>query len=187
MRHHFLFASITATVGILSAVSVHAEGLAPSRSHFYYNTPAGGVGSAGIIRHYWRVPVVHPDAQVDSRLDRKLLHAATIAQERSNARSRARCWQYVKEALLKSGAVSSYPKTNYGCQAGDELVRNYGFKKLPIRDPFAAPLGSVLVFSGGNRGAGHVELRTRNGFVSDYHTKNRCRYPLVGVYGKFSS
>lgn len=124
---------------------------------------------------------------MDSRLNPRLRRAATIAQERANARSRARCWRYVKEALLASGAINSYPKSNYACQAGDELVRDYGFKKLPIRDPFAAPLGSVLVFGHGSNGAGHVELRTKGGFVSDYYTKNRCRYPLLAVYGKFSS
>ena len=43
-----------------------------------------------------------------------------------------------------SGIISSYPKTAYAKQAGDELVRDYGFKKLPIRDPYKAPIGAVL-------------------------------------------
>ena len=131
------------------------------------------------------MPVVHPDATVDSRLDPRLQKAATIAQERANASSRSRCWQYVKTALVESGVIQSYPKSNYATQAGDELVQNYGFRKLPIHDQFAAPIGSVLVFGHGT--AGHVVIRTRSGFVSDYWTKNRCKYPLVAVYGKFSS
>ena len=155
------------------------------RSRFYYSNFDGSVGSARIIRHYWNVPVVHPDAQVDSRLDPRLRRAATIAQERANARSKSRCWRYVKEALVASGVINSYPKTNYASQAGEELVRNYGFKRLPVRDQFAAPIGSVLVFGHGT--AGHVVIRTKTGFVSDYWTKNRCKYPLVAVYGKFSS
>lgn len=158
--------------------------MAKSRTRFYYNNFDGSVGSARIIRRYW-VPVVHPDAQVDERLDPRLRKAASIAQERANARSKSRCWQYVKTALVESGVIGSYPKTNYATQAGDELVRNYGFKRLPIRDQFAAPIGSVLVFGHGTQG--HVVIRTRNGFVSDYWTKNRCKYPLVAVYGKFSS
>ena len=137
------------------------------------------------MRHYWGVPIVHPDARVDSRLDPRLRRAATIAQERANARSKSRCWRYVKEALVASGVINSYPKTNYASEAGDELVRNYGFKRLPVRDQFAAPLGSVLVFGHGS--TGHVVIRTKTGFVSDYWTKNRCKYPLVAVYGKFSS
>jgi hypothetical protein len=168
----------------LSTIEVRSEGLGSSRDKFYYQTNSGSTGSAHIIRHYWRrVPVVHPDARVDSRLDPRLRRAATIAQERANARSKARCWRYVKEALLASGVIDSYPKTNYASQAGEELVRNYGFKRLPVHDQFAAPIGSVLVF--GQGGAGHVVIRTKTGFVSDYWTKNRCKYPLVAVYGKF--
>ncbi|MDP9003420.1 MAG: hypothetical protein M3N12_01365 [Verrucomicrobiota bacterium] len=171
----------------LSTMEVRSEGLAPSRSRFYYNTPTGTMGSARIIRHYWHVSVVHPDAQVDSRLDPRLRRAATIAQERANARSKARCWRYVKEALLASGVINHYPKTNYASQAGDELVRDFGFKRLSVRDQFAAPIGSVLVFGQGSDGAGHVVIRTKTGFASDYWTKNRCKYPLIAVYGKFSS
>ena len=166
-------------------MEVQSAGLAPSRSRFYYNDFDGSVGSARIMRHYWHMPIGHADATVDSRLDPRLRRAATIAQERANARSRSRCWQYVKTALVESGVINSYPKTNYASQAGEELVRSYGFKRLPIRDQFAAPVGSVLVF--GHGAAGHVVIRTKSGFVSDYWTKNRCKYPLVAVYGKFSS
>jgi hypothetical protein len=142
----------------LSAIEARSEGLAASRSRFYYQTPQGFTGSARIIHHYWSMPIVHPDASVDSRLDPRLRRAATI---------------------------NSYPKTNYASEAGEELVRSYGFKRLPVHDQFAAPLGSVLVFGHGS--AGHVVIRTKTGFVSDYWTKNRCKYPLVAVYGKFSS
>ena len=90
-----------------------------------------------------------------------------------------------EEALLKSGAVSSYPKTAYAYQAGAELTRDYGFKRLSVRDPYKAPLGAVLVY--GNKARGHVEIRTKDGFVSDYHSKNRCFYPLLAVYAKYSS
>ena len=91
----------------------------------------------------------------------------------------------MKTALVESGVINSYPKTNYATQAGDELVRSYGSKLLPMRDQFAAPIGAVLVFGHGTQG--HVVIRTKTGFVSDYWTKNRCKYPLVAVYGKFSS
>jgi hypothetical protein len=137
------------------------------------------------MRHYWRIPVVHPDATVDSRLDPRLRKAASIAQERANARSKARCWRAVKEALVDSGVIKSYPKTNYASQAGEELVRDFGFTRLSVRDQFAAPIGSVLVFGHGTEG--HVVIRTKSGFASDYWTRNRCKYPLIAVYGKFSS
>ena len=181
----FVLSAFLCSIGLtLSTIDVRAEGLATSKNKFYYQTNSGSTGSARIIRHYWRrVPVVHPDACIDSRLDPRLRRAATIAQERANARSKARCWRYVKEALLAAGVIDSYPKTNYASQAGEELVRDYGFKRLPVHDQFAAPIGSVLVF--GHGGAGHVVIRTKTGFVSDYWTKNRCKYPLVAVYGKF--
>jgi hypothetical protein len=166
-------------------MNVRSEGLANSRSRFYYSNFDGTIGSARIMRHYWNLPVVHPEATVDSRLDPRLSKAASIAQERANARSRSRCWQYVKTALVESGVIDSYPKTSYASQAGDELVRSYGFQRLPVHDQFAAPVGSVLVF--GHGAEGHVSIRTKTGFVSDYWTSNRCKYPLVAVYGKFSS
>jgi hypothetical protein len=160
---------------------LRADGLAKSKSHFFYKEGSGRFGSVRIIRHYWR-QTVHPNAKIDPRIDPRLRRAASIAQERANARSRARCWQYVKRALVSAGAVSSYPKTAYAYEAGRELTRDYGFKKLSVRDPYAAPLGAVLVYGG----RGHVEIRTKTGFVSDYHSKNRCFYPLLAVYGKYS-
>ena len=181
-----LFLVFLTTCALISTtVDVQSAGLGASRDRFYYSNFDGSVGSARIMRRSWRIPVVHPDATVDSRLDPRLRRAASIAQDRAHARSKAKCWRAVKEALVASGVISSYPKTNYASQAGDELVRNYGFKKLPVRDQFKAPIGSVLVFGKGT--TGHVVIRTKTGFASDYWTRNRCKYPLVAVYGKFSS
>lgn len=183
--HRICFLVFLSVAAFLSTtINARSEGLATSPTRFYYSNFDGSIGSARIIHHYW-VPAVHPDAQVDSRLDPRLCKAATIAQERANARSKSRCWQYVKTALMESGVINSYPKSNYATQAGEELVRDYGFQKLPIHDQFAAPIGAVLVFGHGTEG--HVVIRTKTGFVSDYWTKNRCKYPLVAVYGKYSS
>ncbi|MGH8102577.1 MAG: hypothetical protein ACREIW_14880 [Chthoniobacterales bacterium] len=168
------------------ALRIGAAAPAESESHFVYQEGAGNVTSVPIVRRYWLSRIVHPFAHVDSRLDPRLMRAATIAEERANARSRLRCWHYVKEALLAAGAVNSYPKTAYAIEAGQELTRNYGFRRLPVHDPYAAPVGAVLIY-GTREGGGHVEIRTRDGFVSDYHSKDRCAYPLVAVYAKFSS
>lgn len=170
---------------VVSATQVRAAGAGSSESRFYYKETSGKIGSARIVRHYWKVPIVHPFAKVDPRIDPKLRRAATIAEERANAKSKARCWHYVKDALVAAGVINSYPKTAYAAEAGQELERDYGFKKLSVRDPYKAPLGAVLVY--GDRGRGHVEIRTKDGFASDYHSKNRCFYPLLAVYGKFSS
>jgi len=112
-----------------------------------------------------------------------LAKAATIAQERANAHSKSRCWRYVKEALLAAGAVDSYPQTALAKQAGDELVENFGFQKLPVTDPYKAPVGAVLVY-GSKRAAGHVEIRTKTGFVSDFTTPTPSKRKLIGVYTK---
>src|ERR1700724_1263029 len=127
--------------------------------------------------------MVQPCGKMHHSVDPKLMRAATIAQERAHAHSREQCWHYVKEALVASGAVSSYPQTVNAKDAGKELVNNYGFKKLPVRDPYKAPVGSVLVYNN-KKGAGHVEIRTKNGFASDFRSKIPSPRPLIGVYTK---
>jgi len=102
---------------------------------------------------------------------------------RKHARSTAHCWHAVKEALVAAGAIKSRPKTADAHEAGAELVRRFGFKRLPVRDPYTAPVGAVLVYSHG-RNPGHVEIRTKNGFVSDYFSKVHSGYRLTGVYGR---
>jgi hypothetical protein len=127
-----------------------------------------------------------PRAKHDSRIDPRLLKAARIAEANAFTHSTMRCWRFVKVALLQAGAVCAYPTTNYACQAGAELTSRYGFVRLSIHDPYRAPVGSVLVYSGGG-GAGHVEIRTEHGFASDYRSPWRCRYRLIGVYAKLSA
>lgn len=153
------------------------------RSKFVYKDPHGLTRSAPIVTRYFPKKIQHPLAKIDRNINPKLMHAATIAAERAHAHSRSMCWHYVKEALLASGAVSSYPKTVYAKDAGRELVDSYGFKKLSVRDPFKAPIGAVLVY-GANKSAGHVEIRTRDGFVSDFKSRIPSPRRLVGVYAK---
>ena len=152
-------------------------------------TPARSVETSGFryrdARGKWvTAPVLtHPLGKIDRRLNATLVSAASIAQDRAHAHSKSRCWRYVKTALMASGAITSYPKTAYAKQAGEELVRVYGFKKLPIADPYAAPIGAVLVYGGG-RAAGHVEIRTKTGFVSDFQSPTPSKRRLIGVYAK---
>jgi hypothetical protein len=167
---------------VLSASAAKTDDL-NFKPQFVYKDRNGKTVSAPIVDEYQKKKIVYPAAKVDPRINPKLMRAATIADERAHAHSNSRCWHYVKEALVASGVVEGRPKTALAKQAGDELVRDYGFKKLPIRDPFAAPLGSVLVYNA--RGAaGHVEIRTKNGFVSDFRSKTPSKRPLIGVYAK---
>ena len=116
------------------------------------------------------------------RYDKRLLHAAQIAADRARSRSKGVCWRYVKDAMVSAGLVDSRPNTVYAKQAANELTTEYGFRKIKCKDPFKAPIGSVLIYGG--RGAGHIEFRTKQGFVSDFATKNPSRRPLIGVFVK---
>jgi len=152
-------------------------------SRFNFKSPDGKRQSVPVISQYYPKRIVYPYAKVDRRIDSRLVQAATVAQERAHAHSRSRCWHYVKDALLASGVIDSRPKTELARDAASELVNNYGFKRLSISDPFSAPVGSVLVY-GTARSVGHVELRTKDGFVSDFRSPTPSRRPLMGVYAK---
>jgi len=152
-------------------------------AHYNFKTPDGREESVPVITHYYPNQIVHPLGTADRHLDPKLTRAATIAQERAHAHSRSMCWHYVKEALLASGVIDSRPKSEFARDAAQDLVSNYGFKKLAVRDPFAAPIGSVLVY-GTTRSVGHVEIRTKDGFVSDFRSPTPSHRPLIGVYAK---
>ena len=152
-------------------------------SRFSFKTPGGKKESVPVITQYYPNQIVYPYGKIDRHIDGRLMQAATIAQERAHAHSRSRCWHYVKDALLASGVIDSRPKTELARDAAQELVSTYGFKRLSVSDPFSAPVGSVLVY-GTARSVGHVELRTRDGFVSDFRSKTPSRRPLLGVYAK---
>ena len=152
-------------------------------SRFSFRSPLGKKESVPVITDYYPNRIVYPLAKVDRRIDNRLVQAATLAQERAHAHSRSRCWHYVKDALLASGVIDSRPKTDLARDAASELVNNYGFKRLSVTDPFSAPVGSVLVY-GTARSVGHVEIRTKDGFVSDFRSPTPSRRPLMGVYAK---
>src|SRR5213082_2878981 len=150
---------------------------------FAYTDSSGKKQSVDVVDKYYPKKIVHPFAKLDAKIDRKMRRAATIAEERAHAHSLSKCWHFVKEALVAAGAVKSRPQTTLAKQAGQELVKNYGFKKLPVSNPYEAPVGSVLVYDA-KRAAGHVEIRTETGFVSDFRSKTPSHRPLIGVFAK---
>jgi len=158
----------------------------PASAQSFYGSFGSGSFSSFPSESYYTYTPRPPRARHDRRMDPHLLKAARIAEANAFPYSTARCWHYVKQALVQSGAVGGYPTTDYACQAGDELSSRYGFVRLAIHDPYSAPVGSVLVYKGGGSGAGHVEFRTEHGFASDYRSPWRCRYRLIGVYAKFA-
>jgi len=132
-------------------------------------------------------PYYATEAPLDKRVSSDLRLAAAYCQLHAlTAGQQKLCWKRVKEALVQSGAVSSYPETPYAYQAGDELVTRYGFRKVNISNPYEAPIGSILVYkdNGEVGGRGHAEMRTLHGFVSDYFSRDYCKFRLTGVYIK---
>src|SRR5437588_4296960 len=168
---------------LLFATAANGQLVESAKSRFIFKDADGKTDSAEVVTKYIPKKIAHPLAKADGSVDPKLRRAATIAEDRAHAHSRTQCWHYVKEALVASGAVSSYPKSVYAKEAGRELVNNYGFKTLSVRDPYKAPVGSVLVYNAKN-GAGHVEIRTKGGFASDFRSKIPSPRPLIGVYTK---
>ena len=168
---------------ILLAASVAHGQMIASAKKFTFRDADGKTDSAEIVTKYAPKKIVRPFAKLDSSVSTKLMRAASIAEERAHAHSREQCWHYVKEALVASGAVSSYPKTVNAKDAAKELVSSYGFKKLSVRDPYKAPVGSVLVYNN-KKGAGHVEIRTKSGFASDFRSKIPSPRPLIGIFTK---
>ena len=115
--------------------------------------------------------------------DPRMIHAAEIARQRAQPRMTWYCWKYVKDALLASGLVSSRPTSPWAKEAGTELCAKYGFVQLTkLHDPLKAPVGAVVVYGGPD--AGHVELRTKDGFVSDFVSPTPYPRPLVGIFVK---
>ena len=128
----------------------------------------------------------HSPAPVDKRIDKRMVLAAFIARLKSpHEWTTRKCWHAVKSAMVEAGAISSMPSSIYARDAGTELVGKYGFVRLNIHDPYLAPAGSVLVYGNKQKEQCHVELRTTDGFASDYSSEWRCKYQLTGVYAKF--
>ncbi len=170
-------------LALLAATAVRGEMMTSEKGHFVFRDSQGKEQSVPVVSNYYSKKLQYPAGKVQRGIDPSLMRAATIAEERAHAHSHSRCWQFVKEALLAAGAVNSYPKTAYAKEAGNELVSSYGFKKLAVRDPYQAPVGSVIVY-GASAAAGHVEIRTKDGFVSDFRSKIPSPRPLLGVYAK---
>ena len=153
-----------------------ALGFSAPNPKFNYTDASGKKQSVDVVDKYYPKKIVQPIA-------RGCEDRSKIAPRRDHCRGtrpRALAFEvlaFVKKALVAAGVVKSRPQTTLAKQAGQELVNNYGFKKLPVSNPYEAPVGSVLVYDA-KRAAGHVEIRTETGFVSDFRSKTPSRRPL---------
>lgn len=120
-----------------------------------------------------------PATTGELRPDATSVAAARDARDHVLPASSGYCYKYVKQALLRTGAVDHYLNGAAAKDAGPELERA-GFVNVlgrsgsQIRSPYDAPEGAVLVYGAApgatdrNARYGHIEIRTRDGFASDY-------------------
>jgi hypothetical protein len=155
-------------------ISLAAHARAEERSSLYEKSRARGLSS--------KERTQFGPASGGLRYDTRMIRAAEIARSRAHPKTTWYCWRYVKDALLAAGVITARPTTAWAKNAGEELCRRFGFRRLKISDPWRAPIGAVIVYGGAD--AGHVELRTRDGFVSDFTSATPYPRPLVGVFVK---
>lgn len=118
-----------------------------------------------------------------------------IAKRSSSAHSKKLCYKYVKQDLLGSGMIDSYPTGRYAKDAVDDLkdqgmvnLLEYSqYKSVISQDPSKVPSGAVIVYSTGERKeAGHIEIKTGQGdatmYISDYHSKLNIQESAKGLY-----
>lgn len=138
--------------------------------------------------------------------DAASVRAAAYAESHVLSRSTGYCYRYVKQALQATGATNIYLPGVAAKGAGLALeqqgfVNVLGKPGANIRSAYDAPAGAVLVYgpvagaTDKNAKYGHIEIRTNNGFASDYFSTRARTGPeanglagqgrvLIGVYIK---
>ena len=160
---------------LLLAVALSAGSLGAHANDSLYDSRTATIPDPGVMHFLGR-------KSGTIRYDARMIRAAQIAMSRAYARPTWRCWQFVKDALVDARVIDSRPTSPWAKMAGDELCRRYGFMKLKVRNPMQAPVGAVLVYGGPD--AGHVEIRTSTGFVSDFISPTPYPRPFLGAYVK---
>jgi len=127
--------------------------------------------------------IAYQGTQIARKSDR------SVAGSKPSSRSDGRCAMYVSLALHQAGCHQpGKPEIRSGSahNLGPSLAAN-GFRNLMAggslpsgRNLQSLPPGAVLVYSGGEHG--HVEIRSKNGFISDYFSQ----YPVTGTSGAVS-
>jgi hypothetical protein len=115
------------------------------------------------------------------------------------------CFRYVKKALIDAGLVNDRSGKPYylpgaSPQLAGPTFKKQGFTNLletpyarQIKSAYDAPVGAILIYGGGKWG--HAEIRTADGFISDYFNprartgdkalgKSGKNRKLIGVYIK---
>lgn len=126
--------------------------------------------------------------------DRTSVAAAEYARSHVLSGSSGYCYRYVKQALQATGAVPDYIPGVAAKDAGPALEKR-GFVNIMGRpgmtSPYDAPVGAVIVYGPApgatdrNARYGHIEIRTRDGFASDYFSSTaRTGSDAAGMAGR---
>lgn len=96
-----------------------------------------------------------------------------------------RCLKAVRIAVQTAKGMPLKGDVLYAKDFGPVLVEKYKATPLRIRDPKKAPVGAIIVYGpwGKSRNpAGHVEIKTAKGYVSDHISKTPYPGPVRGIY-----
>lgn len=86
--------------------------------------------------------------------------------------SQHKCAEYVRIAI-ETGLGKTIQRTNSAKDYGESLIKA-GYTKLPAKT--IIKIGDVLIFPGGVKNPhGHIQIYTKNGWISDY--KQKSYYP----------
>ena len=157
----------------------------PQPSKFVFKDASGKATSVDVIQSYQSTKIGRPFATADRQasIQNRCGAAAPIAEERAHAHS--------------SMATPARSKGGPPCIRRDQLppedrIRERGGSGISQQLWLPKAAGERSVSSAGgfgpvdnaNRAAGHVEIRTNNGFVSDFRLETPSRRPLLGVFVK---
>jgi hypothetical protein len=96
-----------------------------------------------------------------------------------------KCLKAVRIAIQKAKGMPLKGDVLYAKDFGPVLVQKYGAKKLSISCPKKAPVGAIIVYGPWHKSrshAGHVEIKTKKGYVSDHISAAPYPGPVKGIY-----
>ena len=112
--------------------------------------------------------------------------------KRSIGKGLGMCLQGVRMALQKTKGVSTAHGIGLNAKDAGPALRQFGYSKAPAGKytPATAPLGAILIYNapGQPRKAGHIEIKGKNGYYSDYFNSRPIsqlmpgRRVLIGIY-----
>lgn len=146
---------------------------------------------------------VTPARQIDRLFKEYSSHLKTrrmitaVKQNRVNNPGRYRtskmtyCYRAVKDALQMSGYASYYLPGVSASKAGPELVKinfvnvlkSNKYSQLIAGNPRRAPKGAILVYGGGSKKHGHIEIKTTHSSeASRFESFNVTLQPANGLW-----